>query len=94
MRDRQTFTLTSVPLLFLLAALLMGGMARGATTQPTTQPVRMPAIATSQAGAESEDFTSLSIDELMNVEVTSVSKQPQKISEASASVTDRRQRHR
>ncbi|HUB25596.1 MAG TPA: TonB-dependent receptor, partial [Tepidisphaeraceae bacterium] len=48
------------------------GMAT--TTTPTTQP----------AGA---DLTNLSIEDLMNVEVTSVAKQPQKLADAPAAVT-------
>ncbi|MGA2233160.1 MAG: TonB-dependent receptor plug domain-containing protein, partial [Tepidisphaeraceae bacterium] len=46
---------------------------------PTTQPV--------STSAANSDLTSLSLEDLMNVQVTSVSKQPQKIADAPAAIT-------
>src|SRR5580698_2446577 len=56
----------------------------GATTQPAPDN---SAPASTQPSAAAGDLTNLSLEDLMNVEVTSVAKEPQKISDAPASVT-------
>ena len=58
--------------------------AHGATTQPAADNT---ASASTQPSAAAGDLTNLSLEDLMNVEVTSVAKEPQKISDAPASVT-------
>jgi iron complex outermembrane receptor protein len=60
------------------------------TTQPSTQPAipeRARVGHASSAHPGGNELADLSLDDLMNVEVTSVSKQPQRISDAPASVT-------
>jgi iron complex outermembrane receptor protein len=61
---------------------------------PTTQPATQPAIPqriqngrVSPSRPAGTELADLSLDDLMNVEVTSVSKQPQRIADAPASVT-------
>ncbi len=61
---------------------------------PSTQPATRPAITehvqngrTNLSHPGSNELADLSLDDLMNVEVTSVSKQPQRIADAPASVT-------
>jgi iron complex outermembrane receptor protein len=81
----------------LAVTLLRGAIALGADSQPTTQPAAasqatttQPAnartVATSQA-IGSDDIYNLSIDELMNVNITSVSKSSERIADAPAAVT-------
>jgi iron complex outermembrane receptor protein len=59
---------------------------------PTTQPATRPSSGGARAGAprsdnNTGDFADLSLEDLMNVQVTSVSKQAEKISTAPAAVT-------
>ncbi|HET6251581.1 MAG TPA: TonB-dependent receptor [Tepidisphaeraceae bacterium] len=78
-----------VLLCFACGSLLLGGKARGAdgATQPApaTQPATMPADQSSAAAGD--DLTHLSLEDLMNVEVTSVSKKKQSILDAPAAIT-------
>ena len=72
----------------LLASLMLALAAwtptRAATTQPAADNNATPSTQPSAAGS---DLTNLSLEDLMNVQVTSVAKEPQKISDAPASVT-------
>jgi iron complex outermembrane recepter protein len=73
-----------------LAAALTASRARGVpTTAPsdadTTQPLEQPSA--TQASPGGPDLTNMSLEDLMNVEVTSVAKEPQKIADAPAAVT-------
>jgi iron complex outermembrane recepter protein len=73
-----------------LAAALAASRARGVPTtapsdQDTTQPSAQPSA--TQASPGGPDLTNLSLEDLMNVQVTSVAKEPQKIADAPAAVT-------
>jgi iron complex outermembrane receptor protein len=55
---------------------------------PTTRPVPAgPPLDAARAGGHSDDLTSLSLEDLMSVQVTSVSKKKQSIADAPAAVT-------
>jgi iron complex outermembrane recepter protein len=56
---------------------------RGATTEPSEST----ASASTQPSGSGADLTNMSLEDLMNFEVTSVAKEPQKIIDAPASVT-------
>jgi iron complex outermembrane recepter protein len=76
---------TALALLASLALALAGqAPAQAAATQPAADNDVTPSTQPSGAAA---DLTNLSLEDLMNVEVTSVAKEPQKISDAPASVT-------
>lgn len=75
--------LTAVALLASLA-LAAWTPAQAATTQPAADNTATPST---QPSGTTADLTNLSLEDLMNVEVTSVAKEPQKISDAPASVT-------
>ena len=66
----------------------MSAVAASAPAAPTTAPTTRPVENTASGGAPtSDDLTKLSLEDLMNVEVTSVAKQPQKAAESPAAVT-------
>src|ERR1051326_3276160 len=71
MSQRRGLGIVRPILLALCAALLGGSQQASAQTKPLTP----------------EQLGQLSLEELMNLEVTSVSKQPQRISQAPAAVT-------
>jgi iron complex outermembrane recepter protein len=76
---------TAKMLLASLALLLAARTpARAATTEPSAENTASPST---QPSGASPDLTNLSLEDLMNVQVTSVAKEPQKISDAPASVT-------
>jgi iron complex outermembrane receptor protein len=67
---------------------LQGANSTAATTQPITAGPAEPSVRpATMPHPGTHDLTDLSLEDLMNVEVTSVSKQPQRISDAPASVT-------
>jgi iron complex outermembrane receptor protein len=71
-----------------LATLGITPRATAAPTQPTSQPAATSQPSTqpsSEAGGN--DLTGMSLEDLMNVQVTSVSRQKQRISETAAAVT-------
>jgi iron complex outermembrane receptor protein len=72
------------------SVVFQSGGALSPTTQPATQPAipeRAPNGHASSSHAGGNELADLSLDDLMNVEVTSVSKQPQRIADAPASIT-------
>ena len=74
------------------AALAVAAAAAGPATVPTTRPTTARAEANPFAGVDSSDkgggdLAGMGLEDLMNVEVTSVAKQPQKASETPAAVT-------
>jgi iron complex outermembrane receptor protein len=74
----------------LIASIIPNVVAAGATSQPTTTESRTTATTRNSARADysnSTDLTTLSLEDLMNVQVTSVSKAKQRIADAPAAVT-------
>src|SRR5581483_10304532 len=57
-----------------------GGLVEAPSTAPASQPFAVPKT-------DVGDLTDLSLDELMNVKVTSVSKQPQTVAESPAAIS-------
>jgi iron complex outermembrane receptor protein len=68
-----------------IAATLPAQARASSTTQPSTTTAPSEGFRPSSIGGN--DLTGLSLEDLMNVEVTSVAKEPQKISDAPAAVT-------
>jgi hypothetical protein len=73
-------------LIVMVVAMLPAGAFAGSTTRPSTTTAPNEVFQPSSAG---NDLTGLSLEDLMNVEVTSVAKEPQKISDAPAGVAGR-----
>jgi iron complex outermembrane recepter protein len=70
----------------LLIAVVCGTVQAQMTTRPAATLPKGDEAASTQPSNAGEDLTDLSLEDLMNVEVTSVSKQPQKIADAPAAV--------
>lgn len=86
----KNYILTLVVVVLGSSSLARGDMPTtqsASTTQSATTTRPANSVAPRSSGQSSADLTSLSIEDLMNVQVTSVAKEPQKISEAPASVT-------
>ncbi len=64
--------------LFVLSFALLSGIAFGQSSQPTSQPAAQP--------VGQRDLSEVPIEDLMNIEVTSVSKKEQKMSQAAAAI--------
>jgi iron complex outermembrane receptor protein len=75
----------SVLLIAAIAATLPAQARASSTTQPSTTTAPSEGFRPSSIGGN--DLTGLSLEDLMNVQVTSVAKEPQKISDAPAAVT-------
>jgi iron complex outermembrane receptor protein len=69
----------------IIAATLPARARAAATTKPSTTTAPSETFRPSSIGGN--DLTGLSLEDLMNVQVTSVAKEPQKISDAPAAVT-------
>jgi iron complex outermembrane receptor protein len=81
---RRRWRRLSALLIAAIVAALPGQARASATTRPTTTTEPAGTFRPSSIGG---DLTGLSLEDLMNVEVTSVAKEPQRIADAPASVT-------
>ena len=79
----KTVMLFHAPVLGRLVVGIIGGWS-GFTQESWYERMTLP---DSHVGGLEEDLTQLSVEELMDVEVTSVSKNPQKLSQSAAAIT-------
>ncbi|MGD0389020.1 MAG: TonB-dependent receptor [Tepidisphaeraceae bacterium] len=81
---RRKFAVLQALLIAAIAATLPGQVRASATTKPSAATKPSEVFRPSSIGG---DLTGLSLEDLMNVQVTSVAKEPQRIADAPAAVT-------